>query len=80
MDAQCGEEKEKYDHGNGFSSILRELSDRQRAFLDAEIKCHLCNSILQLHSNVCAGDLHLREQLTCENCQILWKCRIHLIQ
>ena len=85
MDAQFGAQNGKvddsrYDHGDGFSSILRELSDRQRAFLHDQINCPLCNSILVLRSRICSGDLHLREELSCDNCQVLVSCKIYLIQ
>lgn len=65
---------------DGYSIILIELTDRQRAFLNQNIHCPYCNGIVSLGLRMDSESPWIREEITCSPCHMLLKVRMHLIQ
>ncbi len=75
-----GAKTDKYNHEDGFSSVLTEMSGPQRCFFMANTHCFLCRQILTM--NVQWNELSpwLREELTCQSCHVIVRVKEHLIQ
>lgn len=65
---------------DGYSLILIDLTDKQRAFLNSHIHCPLCESIVSLGIRGDSESPWIREEISCPRCVVVITVKHHLIQ